>query len=409
MNPRKEKVMSTVSIRKIKDHSYESIKETVDQVIADCGGLEDIIKPGYKVIIKPNLVATPADRLSGGVTRWEVCLAIYRAVEAVGGIPTIAESSAAGADTEGPIQKCGYQELRDQGVRVFDLKTEKSASTCKVPVEGGHIAKDIATWDVIRDADAIITVPVMKTHDQCEITLGMKNMKGVMQDTCKKRFHKEGLVQSVVDLNATFKPVLEIIDGTYGQQGLGPIFGETKEMKLIVGSKDLVACEAVTGLIMGYDVDEVEITKAAYERGLGEKNIDKINVVGEKIDDVKSRFKRSSEVEIEGLPESFQCIFDPQACTGCHNTVISSLMDMKAQDLFPYLENMNVMVGPCTKDALPEDANADNTVCVGVCTKKLADECGFRWVIGCPPGNADVVQGILGDRLEYGVRYAKDE
>ena len=85
--------------------------------------------------------------------------------------------------------------------------------------------------------------------------------------------------------------------------------------------------------------------------------------------------------------------------------VISSLMDMKAQDLFPYLENMNVCVGPVTEDMLPADANADNTVCIGVCCKKLADAKGFRWVVGCPPGNADVVKGILGDRKEYGVRY----
>ena len=84
---------------------------------------------------------------------------------------------------------------------------------------------------------------------------------------------------------------------------------------------------------------------------------------------------------------------------------ISALMDMKDQNLFPYLENMNVCVGPCTEDMLPADANADNTVCIGICCKKLADAKGFRWVVGCPPGNADVVKGILGDRLEYGVRY----
>ena len=103
--------MSTVSIRKTTGDDYAAIKAAVDQVIADIGGIEDIIKPGYKVIIKPNLVACPTDRLSGGVTRWEVCLAIYEAVKALGAEPVIAESSAAGADTELTIAKCGYQEL----------------------------------------------------------------------------------------------------------------------------------------------------------------------------------------------------------------------------------------------------------------------------------------------------------
>ena len=77
-------------------------------------------------------------------------------------------------------------------------------------------------------------------------------------------------------------------------------------------------------------------------------------------------------------------------------------MDMKAQDLFPYLENMNVCVGPVTEDMLPADANADNTVCIGVCCKKLADAKGFRWVVGCPPGQRQRRQGH--PRRPQGVR-----
>lgn len=400
-----EGIMSTVSIRKTTGDDYAAIKAAVDQVIADIGGIEDIIKPGYKVIIKPNLVACPTDRLSGGVTRWEVCLAIYEAVKALGAEPVIAESSAAGADTELTIAKCGYQELRDKGIPVIDLKQKENAR-CTVEIEDGEVFKKINTWELVRDADAIITVPVMKTHDQTEVTLGMKNLKGLLVDTQKKDFHKKGLIEGVVDWNLHLKPCLEIIDGTYGQQGLGPIFGETKKMDLIVGSKDLVACEAVTSKIMGYEPKEVMITNAAYKRGFGEMDLEKIEVIGETIEGVASRFKRSSEVEIEGIPASFNLIFSKDACTGCHNTVISALMDMKAQDLFPFLENMNVCVGPVTEDMLPADANADNTVCIGICCKKLADAKGFRWVVGCPPGNADVVKGILGDRKEYGVRYS---
>ena len=397
--------MSKVAVVKTQDQSYESIKKAVDQVIELIGGLEDIIKPGYKVIIKPNLVACPTDRLSGGITRWEVCLAIYEAVQAVGGVPVIAESSAAGADTELTIAKCGYQELRDKGIPVIDLKNKENAR-CVMPVEDGVVFDKINTWELVRDADAIITVPVMKTHDQTEITLGLKNLKGLLTDVQKKDFHKQGLIEGVVDWCKTLKPVLEIVDGTFGQQGLGPIFGETKEMDLIIGSKDLVACEAVTGKIMGYEPEEVMITEAAHKRGMGEMDLKKIEVVGKQIEEVASRFKRSSEVTIEGIPTSFNLIFSKDACTGCHNTVISALMDMKAQDLFLYLENMNVCVGPCTKEHLPEGANAENTVCVGICAKKLADEMGFRWVVGCPPGNADVVKGVLGDRKEYGVRYS---
>lgn len=394
--------MAVVAIQKTGSDDYAGIKAAVDRVIEQIGGLGDIVSEGAKIIIKPNLVATPADRLSGAVTRWEVCLAVCEAVKAAGGVPIIAESSAAGADTEAVIQKCGYQQLRDMGIPVLDLKKEPA---CDIPVEGGVMIDCLKSWEVIRDADAIITVPVMKTHDQTEITLGMKNCKGLISDVQKKRFHFIGVVESVCDLIQTVKPALEIVDGTYGQQGLGPIFGETKRMDLIIGSKDLVACETVTGLIMGYEPEKVMITASAAKRGLGEMDMEKIQVVGETIEAVRSPFKKPAEVKIEGLPESFNLIFDAQACTGCHNTVISSLMDMKAQDLFEYLENMNVIVGPCTEEQLPEGANAENTVCVGICAKKLGDRFGMRCAVGCPPGNVDTVKAILGDRREYGVRY----
>ena len=75
--------MSIVAIQKTASDSFEDIKKAVAKVVEDIGGIGDIIKPGYKVIIKPNLVATPTDRLSGGVTRWEVCMAIYEVVQAI--------------------------------------------------------------------------------------------------------------------------------------------------------------------------------------------------------------------------------------------------------------------------------------------------------------------------------------
>ena len=113
--------MSVVSIRKTAGNDYESIRASVRQTIEDCGGLSDIIKPGYKVLIKPNFVAVPDDRCSGGVTRWEVVKAMAERVREEGAEVVIAESSAAGVDTEEVIQKCGYQALRDEGYEVIDL------------------------------------------------------------------------------------------------------------------------------------------------------------------------------------------------------------------------------------------------------------------------------------------------
>lgn len=389
--------MSTVSVQKIQDHSYESIKAAVDQVIADLGGLEDLIHPGAKVLIKPNMVAPSENRLGGTVTRWEVCLAIYEAVQAVGGVPYIGESSAAGRPTEPIIQMTGYQALRDRGIPVIDLKAEGSP-TCYMEVENGVVFDKIQTYELVRDTDVIITVPVMKTHEQTEITLGIKNLKGCLTDAQKKAFHRKGLLEGVVDWCATLKPALQIVDGTYGQEGVGPVWGDQKEMGLIIGSRDMVACEAVTGKIMGFEPEEVLITRAAYARGLGEMDLSKITVVGKQIDEVASRFVRSNEVTIEGLPESFRLIEDDHTCTGCRNTALGLLMSLKRQGNFALLEGLTMLAGPCSREQLPEGTAPENVLCIGICAKKLADELGCAYIPGCPPLDTDIIEWMKARR-----------
>lgn len=392
--------MSVVAVQKTKSDDYAGIKAAVDRVLEDLGGLSDIVKPGYKVLVKPNLVAVPTSRLSGAVTRWEVCLAVCEAVRAAGGEPFVAESACAGADTGEVIEFCGYDALSREGVPVLDLK-DGTHKTCDIPVEG-LLHSSIPSWEVVRDADAIITVPVMKTHDQTEVTVGMKNCKGLLPDREKKNFHAIGLVDSVTDLIRAVKPVLSIVDATYCQEGLGPVWGRTRRMDLVLGSKDLVACDAIAGLIMGYRPEEVRLTVRAHELGLGEMDPEKIEVRGVPVAEVATRFQRSKEVEIEGIPTSFRIVFDEKACTGCRNTLISALMDMKNAGLLGYCEGMTALCGPVTEDEVPGGTTAENTICVGLCAKEsVGDKLGLRCALGCPPRNARAVQAILGDRAYY--------
>jgi len=240
--------MSVVSIRKTQGDDYESIRAAVFQSIADIGGIEDVIKPGFKVILKPNFCAEPDERCSGGITRWEVVQAVAELVKQAGAVPVVAESSAAGVDTEAVVKKCEYTKMREEGYEVIDLK---KTPRCKIPVPDYKLIEEMSSWELVRDADAIISIPVLKNHDQTEVTLGMKNLKGLIDDAQKKLFHSIGVIDGVVDIVQTVKPVLCVIDGTYGQQGLGPIFGETVKMDLIVASKDIVSADAVGSVVMG--------------------------------------------------------------------------------------------------------------------------------------------------------------
>lgn len=378
---------SLVSIVKAKGHGLEEVETATREAISLVGGLDALF--GYKelVLIKPNLVALPPHRLNGAVTRWEVCKAIADLVREAGGKPVIADSSAVGCDTEKVIQATGYLKLREKGYEVVDLKARPRV---KRGMPLGKVLKEVTTFDLVEEAKAIISVPVMKTHDQTEITLALKNLKGLIDDKDKRRLHQEGVQQGVLDLYEAFRPVLAVVDGTFCQEGLGPVHGRTIEMKLIMAGRDLVALDAVAGRIMGFEPEEVLITKWGAERGLGAMELDEMDLAGESWEKIRRPFMKLEEdkrVKVEDL----RILHARGSCTGCRNTVLSALFDMKKANQLEYLEGLTIITGPDVE--VPPDVSSEQLIAVGVCVSK--DRRGKRFVRGCPPNNSWVVEEIV--------------
>ena len=280
---------SLVSVVRTKGHRGEDIEAATGEAISLAGGLGGLFSSKDLVLIKPNLVAVPPHRLNGAVTRWEVCKAIADLVREAGGKPIIADSAAVGADTEKVIEATGYAKLREKGYRVVDLK---SRPRVKRHMPEGRVLREVTTFDLVEEAKVIISVPVMKTHDQTEITLSLKNLKGLIDDKDKRRLHQEGVQHGVLDLYEAFHPALAVVDGTFCQEGLGPVHGRTKEMNLIMAGRDLVAVDAMAGRVMGFGPEEVLITQWGAERSLGTIALGDIELKGEPWDKVQRRFMR---------------------------------------------------------------------------------------------------------------------
>jgi len=390
--------MSRVSIvRTPQNPSRGEIEGAIRRALGLIGGLDDIMSRRDLVLINPSWVAPPTDPGSAVITSPEVTRAVADIIRDCGARPIIAESSAVGVDTEKVIANSGYGELRKGGYEIVDLK---STPTVTVTLEGGEILKEVETFELVARADAIVSLPKMKTHDQTEITCSLKKLKGLVTDEQKRRMHKRGVFKGVVDINTLFKPKLSIVDAIICQEGLGPIFGHPVEMDLIVAGKDLVAVDSICGQIMGYEPGEVLITKFAAERGLGVMDNEMIEVAGEPLENVRRRFMRSVEddpVEVDG----FSLLFGGITCTGCRNTVVSALVDMRNSGQLKYLPGVTVITGD---PHIPETMVRDQIVAVGQCVPK--DKRGKRFVRGCPPNNAYVVDAIIGGREKVRRMYA---
>jgi uncharacterized protein (DUF362 family) len=123
-----------------------------------------------------------------------------------------------------------------------------------------------------------------------KVTLGMKNMFGLLPDKFKSKYHAKGISKVIVDINTVLKPVLTVIDGFVGMEGRGPTGGTPVKMDLIIAGKDVVATDATASRIMGFEPTEIAHIRRAYEKGLG--NMNDVEVVGAKLDDVRRVFKR---------------------------------------------------------------------------------------------------------------------
>jgi uncharacterized protein (DUF362 family) len=398
--PIKPKKAQVSIVRTNPQPQYPQIRQAVQQSLDLIGGIRDIVKPRDLVLINPSWVAPPVERQAGCITIPEVTRAVADIIRDIGARAVIAESSAVGVDSEKVIEQSGYLQLRDLGYEVIDLKSLKT--TVDLPVENARVFENIQTWDLVQQADVIISVPKLKTHDQTEMTCSIKKLKGLLTDQNKKAMHRQGLFEGVIDLLAAVKPSLAVVDAIICQEGAGPVFGKPVEMNLVLAGKDLVAVDAVSARLIGYHPRETLLTVNAADRGLGVMNPEQIEVVGEKLENVQRRFLRSIEDEPVTM-EGFELIHGEATCTGCRNTVMSALIDMRNADQLMYLPGITVLTGDAP---MPDGVAGEDVVTVGLCMKGNQ---AVRHVKGCPPNNYLVVKAIINDRAEADRRYADEK
>ena len=368
----------------------EEIEACVRKSVKLSGGLAAVVKRGDTVLIKPNVLAAKSVE-SGAITDPRVCKAIANMVREAGARPVIGESASVGADTEEAFRIGGYDELRKEGYEVVDLKG-KGIETVRVPIPKGKSIKEVVLPKVVVDADVIISVPKMKTHDGTLVTLSLKNMKGVLSDKLKRQVHRLfGIFQGVVDLCTVVKPDLVVVDGIIAMEGFGPAFGDPVKMGLVIAGRDPVATDAVASVVMGFESQEDQIVDIAAKSGLGTANLNDIEIVGVDIVKVQRRFKRCSEALSERITiqKGFQLLLDDKTCTGCKNTIFRVLLDFEKENRLDEIEGWTMVAGQL--DKLP-DVEKEKLLLVGACLAKHKEEGVF--VEGCPPFERDLTNAM---------------
>ena len=244
---------------------------------------------GYKkVLIKVNFITTMTWD-TGATTDPIVVEALIQRLKKLPVEIYVVESDATMTNADKAFKATGMSEMcKKYDVQCLNLRHVKDK--VKIPIPNGECLKDITVPRIVTES-AIISAAKMKTHMATKVTLGMKNMFGLLPDKFKAKYHAKGISKVVVDINTVLKSNLTIIDGFIAMEGKGPTDGDPVKMDLIIAGKDPVATDSTGARVMGINPHEISHIRTANQKSLG--NIDDIEIVGSRIDDVKRVFKRN--------------------------------------------------------------------------------------------------------------------
>jgi len=241
-----------------------------------------------RVLIKVNFISTKTWE-TGATTDPIVVEAIIHGLREMPVEVHVVESDATMTNADKAFKVTGMREMCERnGVEWINLRHIKEKVT--IPVPDGETLSKIKVPRIVTES-AIISAAKLKTHSGTGVTLGMKNMFGLLPDKFKAKYHARGIGKVVVDINSVLRPALTVIDGFVAMEGRGPVHGKPVQMDLVIAGADPVATDASACRIMGIDPHEIWHVFRAHEKGLGE--IDDVEVVGERIDDVTRVFKRA--------------------------------------------------------------------------------------------------------------------
>lgn len=251
----------------------------VEKVLAPLGGMAKFIRPGARVVVKPNMAwdRTPEQ---GANTHPLVVKAVVEQALAAGAARVLVFDRPCNEKRRCYIKSGilpALQEIKDRRLQVTYIDDRKFVP---ITIERGKSLTRLELYRDALEADTYINMPVAKHHGLSKLTLGLKNSMGVMGGDRGMMHHDLG--QKLADLATVLKPTLTIIDATRMLLRNGPQGGDPDDVRIndtLIASTDPVAADAYATTLFGMQPEEIDSTVAAHRLGLGEMAIARMKIV----------------------------------------------------------------------------------------------------------------------------------
>lgn len=334
-------------------------KEMTKELLEECDLAVQIPDMDMQIGIKPNLVS-PSEASWGATTHPEVVAGIIEYLQERGYHKiAMLEGSWVGDKTAEAYEVCGYRDLSEKyQVPFWDMQKEKGiVRDCR--------GVQLNICKRVTDVDFLINVPVLKGHCQTKITCALKNMKGLIPNTEKRRFHAMGLHKPIAHLNAGIHQDFIVVDNICGdldfEDGGNPVV-----MNRVLAGMDPVLMDSYVCQVMHYDTKEVPYIGLAEALGVGSANLENARIIYCEETARKELPKSRKVVELQDAVE------EVESCSACYGYLIPALEMLKNDGLFEKLDT-KICIGQGYR-------GKTGKLGVGACTCKFEHN-----INGCPP------------------------
>ncbi len=392
---------------------YEKPLESVASVVEMCGGLDNL-KKGSKVFIKPNIVFWTKEVLFpkwGVITTSRVMEDMVILLKDSGidditiGEGVVTRDHRDKETTAHAFQTLGYDTLKKRyGIKYVNVMDRPFRETDL----GDGIVLNF-NQDAM-DSDFVVDLPVLKAHNQTIISLGIKNLKGLIDIKSRKKCHSPDLIRDlhyhVARLADKLPPVFTLIDGIYSLER-GPGFdGKMHRRDLLIASSDIFAADKVGAKILGFDPSDIPHLVHAAENHKRSIDFSDVEIVGQPLEEVSQKheydfpYQEDTDKALpvplakQGIKGIYYRKYDTSMCTYCsaiNGVVLTAVRSAWKGDDFDKVE---VLTGKRMRPV----PGMNKTILFGKCMfmahRKNPVIKEMIPVKGCPPDPDDIVKAF---------------
>jgi uncharacterized protein (DUF362 family) len=249
--------------------------------VAALGGMEEFVPRGADVIVKPNLCTGHHGPEYAATTNPDVVGQLVGLCRAAGARRVRVMDTPFGSSVHDAYTVSGVQAAVEQAGGTMETMTPARFRNYTIP-DG----RDITEWPIYDDilsCDVLINVPIVKDHGLTRLTLGGKNLLGVV--LYPGDLHGN-IGQRTADLMSVCRPTLTVVDAYRVLTANGPTGGDlndVEKLETVVVSADMVAADAFAATLMGLSGEDIPYVTAAAAMGLGELDLDRVDVRSESV------------------------------------------------------------------------------------------------------------------------------